>query len=80
MKIFLPDGKLNRCGERVREARLRAELTQEELAARLQVTGLPLSQLAVSRIEIGKRIVPDFELPYLAEALNVTTAWLLDKD
>lgn len=80
MKIYLPDGRLNRCGGHVREARLRLELTQDELAARLQVVGLPLGQLAVSRIETGKRIVPDFELPYLAEALNVTTAWLLDKD
>ena len=66
MKIFLPDGRMNRCGERVREERLRLGLTQEEMAARLQVAGLPLTQLAISRIEIGKRIVPDCELPYLA--------------
>lgn len=28
----------------------------------------------------GKRLVPDFELPIPAEALGVTTDWLLDKE
>jgi len=39
--------------------------------------GLQLGQMAISRIETGKRIVPDFELPLLARALNVKVSWLL---
>ena len=30
--------------------------------------------------ETGKRVVPDFELPILAEVLRVSTDWLLGKE
>lgn len=49
-------------------------------AAKLQLAGLQLGQMAVSRIETGKRVVPDFELPILAEVLRVSTDWLLGKE
>lgn len=66
--------------ERVREARMRMGWSQEELAEKLQLAGLQLGQMAVSRIETGKRVVPDFELPILAEVLRVSTDWLLGKE
>ena len=47
---------------------------------KLQLAGLQLGQMAVSRIETGKRVVPDFELPILAEVLRVSTDWLLGKE
>ena len=74
MRIYTLDGA------RVKEARLRLGLSQEELAVKLQLLGLQIGQMAVSRIETGKRLVPDFELPILAEALGVTTDWLLGKE
>lgn len=49
------------------------------MAAKLQLAGLQTGQMAVSRIETGKRVVPDFELPVIAEVLGVTTDWLLGK-
>ena len=55
-------------------------VSAEELAAKLQLAGLQLGQMAVSRIETGKRVVPDFELPILAEVLRVSTDWLLGKE
>ena len=80
MRIYTPDGKCNLAGARVKEARLRLALSQEELAVKLQLLGLQIGQMAVSRIETGKRLIPDFELPLLAEALGVTTDWLLGKE
>ncbi len=80
MRILLPDGKCNSCGERVRVAREKAGLSQEQLAARVQLDGHSLTQKAISRIETGLRIVPDFEIPLLASALNVTPLWLLGED
>lgn len=80
MRIYTPDGRCNLSGERVREARLRLGLSQDALAIKLQLLGLQIGQMAVSRIETGKRLVPDFELPILAEALDVTTDWLLGKE
>lgn len=74
MRLYTLGERYNLCGERVRGARTRAGWSQEELA------GLQLGQMAVSRIETGKRVVPDFELPILAEVLRVSTDWLLGKE
>lgn len=79
MRLYAFNGRNNLCGERVREARVKAGWSQELLAAKLQLAGLQIGQMAVSRIETGKRVIPDFELPILAEVLNVTTDWLLGK-
>jgi transcriptional regulator with XRE-family HTH domain len=79
VRLYTLDGKYNISGERVREARIRAGMSQDTLAAKIQLSGLQMGQMAVSRIETGKRIVPDFELPIIAEALGVTTDWLLGK-
>lgn len=68
MRLYTLDGKCNISGERIKSARTKAKLTQDQLAARLQVAGLQMGQMAISRIESGKRLVPDFELPIIAEA------------
>ena len=49
-------------------------------AARLQLAGLSLNQKAVSRIETGDRVVPDFELIYFSEVLDVPVCRLLNKE
>ena len=77
MRLLKLDGKCNTCGDRVRIARNRAGLSQEQLAARVQLDGYSLTQKAVSRIEAGTRVVPDYEIPLLADALNVDPLWLL---
>lgn len=77
MRIYKPDERCNISGLRVREARKRLKLSQGMLAARLQVRGLQVEQMAISRMETGLRIVADYELPVLADALEVTVNWLL---
>ena len=79
MRLYTLDGRCNVCGARVREERIRTGWTQDTMAAKLQLAGLQMGQMAVSRIETGKRVVPDFELPVIAEVLGVTTDWLLGK-
>lgn len=80
MKIYKPSGRCNASGEQVRACREAAGLSQEQLAAKLQLAGLNLVQKAISRIETGERIVADFELEYLADALGVTVYHLLGKE
>lgn len=80
VRLYTLDGKCNISGPRIREARVKAGMSQEELAVRMQLDGLQMGQMAVSRIETWKRLVPDFELPLLAAALGVTTDWLLGKE
>ena len=65
---------------RVREARKRLKLSQENLAAKLQLAGVTVERDSVSRIEIGTRFVADYELLVLCKILNVTPSYLLGLD
>jgi transcriptional regulator with XRE-family HTH domain len=79
LKIYDYHGRKNLCGNRVREARARLNITQADLAARLQIKGIIMERDSVSRIEIGTRFVTDYELVVLAEVLGVSMEWLTEK-
>jgi len=71
----------NIIGKRVRLARERAKplITQADLAARLQIEGLSLERVTISKIETGYREATDVEAVAIAKALGVTVSWLLDE-
>ena len=77
MKIYDFDGKKNICGARIKEARKKLNLSQENLAAKLQIEGVIIERDSVSRIEIGTRFIADYELRALCKILNVTPEYLL---
>ena len=77
MKIYDFDGKKNICGKRVKKARRRLKLSQEDLAARLQVSGVIIERNSISRIESGERFVADYELLALSKILSVSPLYLL---
>ena len=77
MKIYDFDGKKNICGKRVKEARKKLGLSQDDLAARLQVSGVIIERNSISRIESGSRFVADYELLALSNILKVTPSYLL---
>ena len=78
MKIYAYNGRCNVSGRNIRLIRERMKLSQDQLAARMQVEGVPLTQKAISRIETGERVVADYELMLLAKALNTSVTVLLD--
>lgn len=78
MKISRQSGRNNYCGEKIRKIRCERGLSQENLAVKMQLAGYNITQKAISRIELGERIIPDYELRYFAEALNVSVCLLLD--
>ena len=81
MKIYrYMDGNANASGRRIKELREAAGLSQEQLAAKIQLSGLNLNQKAISRIETGDRVVPDFELIFFSEVFGVPVGNLLGKD
>ena len=83
MKAYDFHGKRNICGDRIREARLRARLSQSDLCRRLQLAGVIVERDVISRIENGGRFVADFEVVVIADVLEVSvdcwaknrTAW-----
>ena len=74
--MFLISGNL--CSDRVRLGRAlqKPPLTQEALAQKIQLMGMEMTPLIISRIEKGQRHVCDGELRMLAKALNVSMEWL----
>lgn len=80
MKIYDYNGRKNLCGNRVKEARARLNITQADLAARLQVAGVTMERDSVSRIEIGTRFVTDYGLSVLSDVLGVSVEWLLMRE
>lgn len=80
MKIYSYKGRKNLCGDRIREARLKKRLSQEELAARIQIEGVTMERDSISRVEIGTRFVADYELKVFARVLDVEISWLLEEE
>lgn len=78
MKLYQYNGASNCAGKRIRAKREALGLSQEQLAARIQTIGLDINQKAISRVETGVRVIPDYELPFYASALGVSILWLLD--
>ena len=77
MKIYDFNGKKNICGKKIKEARKKLGLSQQELSAKLQTEGINIERDSVSRIEIGTRFVADYELLVLCKVLKVSAEYLL---
>jgi len=73
----MPQVSQNLVGERVKEARTKAEFTQDELSQKLGKLGVSIDRAGVAKVETGIRGVLDFELVALAKALGVKVTWLL---
>ena len=58
-------------GENIRRLRESAGMTQELLAARLQVMGCDMTRSAVAKIEAGQRHIYPDEIICIKEILNV---------
>lgn len=76
MKIYDYNGSANIVGKRIREARIAKNISQEELAIKLQLKNIIVGQKVISRIEKGERFVADYELLGFSEILQVDLYWL----
>lgn len=74
--LFLIKGNI--CSDRVRLARAfqKPPMTQDDLACKMQLMGMDITPVIISRIEKNQRHVCDAELRMLAKALGVTMDWL----
>ena len=79
MKFNDFDGVKNISGDRIHQARTARRMTQQELAAKMQVEGVVIEREAISKIETGDRLVTDFELAAFAKVLGVSVEWLIDQ-
>ena len=79
MKIYWNGKSKNIIGERVKELRIKQNISQRTLAARLTLSGIEFSDLTILWIEQGTRFVPDYEVVAIADYFKVSTDFLLGK-
>ncbi|NLM43030.1 MAG: helix-turn-helix transcriptional regulator [Clostridiales bacterium] len=77
MKLVLENNNRNIIGPRLRTARLKNNLTQQQLSAKLETLAVYVDRASISKIEQQKRIVTDYELLALCQILKVSPNWLL---
>ena len=70
-------GNKNVIYKNLRYFRKKQKLSQGELAAKLQVMNVNVTQQIISRMEQNRRIVTDYELACLCRALGVTEQEML---
>ena len=72
----------NICGDRVRLGRAmqKPPMTQEDLAREINLMGMEITPLIISRIEKNQRHVCDAELLMLSRALGKSMEWLCGID
>lgn len=63
MKIYWTGGSKNIISPKLKQLRTEMGLSQDKLAAQLQLHGIEYSALTVLRIENGERFVPAYRLP-----------------
>ena len=67
-------------GEKIHDLRVRNGMTMEDLAREINLMGMEITPLIISRIEKGQRHVCDGELLMISRALHVTMEWLCGMD
>lgn len=61
-----------RVGKNIRFLRERAKMTQDALAAKLQLSGCDITRSAVAKIEVGQRHIYPDEIILIKKILGVT--------
>lgn len=72
------NGQKNLISQRLIELRRTNNLSQRELAHKLQLAGYDIDKNVITRIETNKRYVTDIELQAFAKVLNTTYDFLID--
>lgn len=79
MKAFwYNEERKNICGLKIRELRKLKKLSCKDLEIKASLAGFDfITQNAITKIELGIRFVPDYEVAIFAELLDTTPAKLL---
>jgi len=70
----------NVVGKYIKEIRKKQNLTQEQLAIRIEMAGWQIDRFVISKIERGDRQVSDIEAQLIAKVLKVSVADLFGEE
>ena len=82
MKAFwYNEERKNICGLKIKELRKQKKISTKKLEIMAQLAGYDtITQNAITKIELGIRFVPDYEVAIFAELLETTPECLLSYD
>lgn len=80
MARIIDADETNIIGPRVREARLRAKMSQKQLSEKMELMAVYICRGSLSRIENGQRTVTDIEIDALSKVLNVSLDYLFGRE
>lgn len=80
MKRISETQNANITGERIKEARIKAGMSQQQLSAKLELMAIYVCRGSVSRIETGERAVTDIEIDAISKVLNVSLNYLFGRE
>lgn len=71
MKRIIDSDKANIIGQRIKEARIDAGMSQQELSNKLELLAVYVCRGSISRIENGERAITDIEIDAISKVLKV---------
>ncbi len=71
------NGRLNVTSKKIKELRIKNNLSLSELSTKLALMGIDISKPSLHKLETGKRILKDYELCGLAQVFHVPLEELL---
>ncbi|MBQ6931417.1 MAG: helix-turn-helix transcriptional regulator [Clostridia bacterium] len=80
MKRIIDNEQLNITGERIKQARIKANMSQQQLSNKLELSAVYTCRGSISRIENGHRAVTDIELDAISKVLNVSLDFLFGRE
>lgn len=73
------DDLSNVTGKMIKKIRKSQKMSRETLSTKLMILGIDINRDGIYRIEIGKRIIKDFELSAIAIVLKVSESEILEE-
>ena len=80
MKRIIDSEKVNIIGDRIKQARIKAGLSQKQLSVKLELMAVYTCRGSISRIENGRRAVTDIEIDAISKVLNVSLDYLFGRE
>ncbi len=72
MKRIIDSENSNIIGQNIKEARIKAKMSQQKLSNKLELMAVYVCRGSISRIENGERAVTDIEIDAISKVLNVS--------
>ena len=80
MNRILDSAQYNIIGQKIKEARIKAGLSQKELSDKLELLAVYTCRGSLSRIENGRRAVTDIEIDAISRVLGVSLDFLFGRE